>query len=129
MWKCKNNNINIDKSLMDAIIEKTLSPTEDTLKITPASWNLLLTQCAEIIKFIEKQSFIKLNVLHYGALFSKLSSANGNIKEILDFYKVCVDCHEATKYISKVRNRKITVRDQKVFHVFHDGKCSCGDFW
>ncbi|KAK9074464.1 hypothetical protein SSX86_007062 [Deinandra increscens subsp. villosa] len=43
--------------------------------------------------------------------------------------RVCGDCHTATKFISKVTNREILVRDAVRFHLFKDGTCSCGDFW
>ncbi|KAF8728906.1 hypothetical protein HU200_018202 [Digitaria exilis] len=43
--------------------------------------------------------------------------------------RVCGDCHNATKYISKISEREIIVRDSNRFHHFKDGHCSCGDFW
>ena len=43
--------------------------------------------------------------------------------------RVCPDCHSATKSISKLRNREITVRDANRFHHFKNGECSCGDYW
>ncbi|GMN67329.1 hypothetical protein TIFTF001_036388 [Ficus carica] len=43
--------------------------------------------------------------------------------------RVCGDCHNATKYISKITKREILVRDAVRFHLFKDGTCSCGDFW
>ncbi|CAI0405180.1 unnamed protein product [Linum tenue] len=43
--------------------------------------------------------------------------------------RVCRDCHNATKYISKITQREILVRDAVRFHLFKDGACSCGDFW
>ncbi|ESQ53837.1 hypothetical protein EUTSA_v10027494mg [Eutrema salsugineum] len=43
--------------------------------------------------------------------------------------RVCVDCHNAMKYIAKVYGREIVLRDANRFHRFKDGKCSCGDFW
>lgn len=43
--------------------------------------------------------------------------------------RVCGDCHNATKYISKITQREILVRDAARFHLFKDGICSCGDFW
>ncbi|CAH9119715.1 unnamed protein product [Cuscuta europaea] len=43
--------------------------------------------------------------------------------------RVCVDCHNATKIISRITGREILVRDSVRFHLFKDGKCSCGDFW
>ncbi|PKA54748.1 Putative pentatricopeptide repeat-containing protein [Apostasia shenzhenica] len=43
--------------------------------------------------------------------------------------RVCVDCHNATKFISKITGRDILVRDAVRFHKFSNGVCSCGDFW
>lgn len=43
--------------------------------------------------------------------------------------RVCDDCHEATKTISKVYGREIIVRDRVQFHRFANGVCSCKDFW
>ncbi|KAM1719017.1 hypothetical protein ACFX12_020894 [Malus domestica] len=43
--------------------------------------------------------------------------------------QVCGDCHNATKYISKITKREILVRDAVRYHLFKDGTCSRGDFW
>ncbi|KAJ8446332.1 hypothetical protein Cgig2_005863 [Carnegiea gigantea] len=43
--------------------------------------------------------------------------------------RICGDCHNAIKYISKLVQRQIVVRDGKRFHHFKNGECSCGDFW
>ncbi|ONK69333.1 uncharacterized protein A4U43_C05F21750 [Asparagus officinalis] len=43
--------------------------------------------------------------------------------------RVCGDCHEFTKFVSKFFEREIIVRDANRFHHFRDGCCSCGNFW
>ncbi|XP_059649701.1 pentatricopeptide repeat-containing protein At5g39680-like [Cornus florida] len=43
--------------------------------------------------------------------------------------RMCDDCHSAIKFISKVTNREIIVRDVNRFHCFRDGCCSCADYW
>ncbi|CAM0885576.1 unnamed protein product [Alopecurus aequalis] len=43
--------------------------------------------------------------------------------------RMCKDCHNAAKLISKVTGREIVVRDKKRFHHFAKGVCSCGDYW
>eukprot|EP00268_Persea_americana_P033914 TRINITY_DN33556_c0_g2_i1.p2 TRINITY_DN33556_c0_g2~~TRINITY_DN33556_c0_g2_i1.p2 ORF type:complete len:246 (-),score=49.15 TRINITY_DN33556_c0_g2_i1:128-865(-) len=43
--------------------------------------------------------------------------------------RVCGDCHEVTKIISRVYNREIVVRDRVRFHWFVNGSCSCKDYW
>lgn len=43
--------------------------------------------------------------------------------------RVCADCHAAIKYISRIKDREIIVRDTSRFHHFKNGKCSCSDYW
>ncbi|XP_008450449.2 pentatricopeptide repeat-containing protein At5g66520-like [Cucumis melo] len=43
--------------------------------------------------------------------------------------RVCNDCHLAIKFISKVYDREIIVRDRIRYHHFKDGTCSCNDYW
>ncbi|XP_038887927.1 pentatricopeptide repeat-containing protein At2g41080 isoform X2 [Benincasa hispida] len=43
--------------------------------------------------------------------------------------RVCNDCHNAIKCMSKIRKREIIVRDASRFHHFKDGECSCGNYW
>ncbi|XP_011623672.2 pentatricopeptide repeat-containing protein At3g62890-like [Amborella trichopoda] len=48
---------------------------------------------------------------------------------VLKNLRVCLDCHVATKLISKVFEREIVVRDNLRFHRFVGGSCSCMDYW
>ncbi|KAK7343989.1 hypothetical protein VNO77_13165 [Canavalia gladiata] len=43
--------------------------------------------------------------------------------------RICGDCHNAFKFISKAVEREIIVRDRKRFHHFRNGECSCGNYW
>lgn len=43
--------------------------------------------------------------------------------------RVCGDCHDAIKLISKVTHRQLIIRDTNRFHHFSQGSCSCGDYW
>ncbi|KAF8100309.1 hypothetical protein N665_0227s0041 [Sinapis alba] len=43
--------------------------------------------------------------------------------------RVCVDCHEFIKGLSKIMKISFVVRDAVRFHSFEDGCCSCGDYW
>ena len=43
--------------------------------------------------------------------------------------RVCTDCHETTKVISKVRQREIIASDANRIHHFKNGQCSCQDYW
>lgn len=61
----------------------------------------------------------------YGLLKTKAPVVIRVVKNL----RVCVDCHEVTKAISKLYDRQIVVRDRIRFHKFVDGACSCQDFW
>ncbi|XP_071694064.1 putative pentatricopeptide repeat-containing protein At3g15130 [Rutidosis leptorrhynchoides] len=43
--------------------------------------------------------------------------------------RVCGDCHEFIKGLSKILKKVFLVRDANRFHKFEDGVCSCGDYW
>ncbi|CBI20738.3 unnamed protein product, partial [Vitis vinifera] len=61
----------------------------------------------------------------YGLISTPASTTIRVIKNL----RVCGDCHNAIKYISKVFEREIVLRDANRFHHFRDGVCSCGDYW
>lgn len=61
--------------------------------------------------------------------FALLSLPHGAPVRIMKNLRVCVDCHNAIKFMSKVIYREIVVRDVSRFHHFKDGNCSCGDYW
>ncbi|XP_010265006.1 PREDICTED: putative pentatricopeptide repeat-containing protein At3g23330 [Nelumbo nucifera] len=61
--------------------------------------------------------------------FGIISTPSGTTIRVTKNLRVCVDCHAATKFISKIVGREIVVRDVSRFHHFKDGKCSCGDYW
>ncbi|XP_057969241.1 pentatricopeptide repeat-containing protein At2g15690, mitochondrial-like [Malania oleifera] len=48
---------------------------------------------------------------------------------IIKNLRICGDCHNAIKLMSKIVGRELIVRDNKRFHHFKEGKCSCGDYW
>nr|XP_012571541.1 pentatricopeptide repeat-containing protein At4g33170 isoform X2 [Cicer arietinum] len=76
----------------------------------------------------------KESALYYHS--EKLAIAYGLMKtppsttlRVIKNLRVCGDCHNAIKYISKVFQREIVLRDANRFHHFKSGICSCGDYW
>ncbi|XP_057964152.1 pentatricopeptide repeat-containing protein At3g24000, mitochondrial isoform X2 [Malania oleifera] len=61
--------------------------------------------------------------------FALLNTPPGSTIRIKKNIRVCGDCHSAIKFVSKVVDREIIVRDTNRFHHFRDGSCSCGDYW
>ncbi|XP_066331040.1 putative pentatricopeptide repeat-containing protein At5g52630 [Miscanthus floridulus] len=61
--------------------------------------------------------------------FGLMSTPPGTPLRVMKNLRICGDCHNAVKLIAKVTGREIVVRDNKRFHHFKDGACSCGDYW
>ncbi|XP_025685412.1 pentatricopeptide repeat-containing protein At4g33170 [Arachis hypogaea] len=76
----------------------------------------------------------KESALYYHS--EKLAIAYGIVRtppsiplRVIKNLRVCGDCHNAIKYMSKAFQREIVVRDANRFHHFRSGICSCGDYW
>jgi len=59
----------------------------------------------------------------YGILRSPPSSPI----TITNNLRICGDCHEVTKLLSKIEKRVFIVGDANRFHRFENGRCSCND--
>lgn len=77
----------------------------------------------------EKEIMVKVHSEKLAIAFGLISSEPGTEIRIIKNLRVCLDCHNATKFISKITERVIVVRDANRFHHFKDGLCSCRDFW
>lgn len=63
------------------------------------------------------------------AAYGFLTTAARQPIRVIKNLRVCVDCHNALKIISKLVGRELIMRDAKRFHHFKDGVCSCKDYW
>ncbi|KAF5930094.1 hypothetical protein HYC85_030967 [Camellia sinensis] len=61
--------------------------------------------------------------------FGLINLSNTIPIRVIKNLRVCNDCHNWIKYVSKISNRAIVVRDAYRFHHFEGGTCSCKDFW
>ncbi|KAL5784620.1 hypothetical protein ACOSQ2_007012 [Xanthoceras sorbifolium] len=91
-----------------------------------------LPDTKEVLHDVEEEQ--KKYLLHYHSerlaiAFGIISTPNGTTIRVIKNLRVCGDCHTAIKFISKIVQREIIVRDNSRFHHFKDGKCSCGDYW
>ncbi|KAH0652152.1 hypothetical protein KY289_029830 [Solanum tuberosum] len=77
----------------------------------------------------EKELMVKVHSEKLAIAFGLLTSEPRTEIRIIKNLRVCVDCHNFTKFVSKVTDRVIVVRDANRFHHFKDGDCSCGDYW
>ncbi|KAL5719468.1 putative pentatricopeptide repeat-containing protein [Ranunculus cassubicifolius] len=85
-----------------------------------------------VLQDVEDSEKIKMLGYHSERLaiaFGLLFIPPGLPIRVVKNLRVCGDCHNATKFISKIVQREILVRDSVRYHLFKDGMCSCGDFW
>eukprot|EP00253_Pinus_taeda_P019276 PITA_19276 len=61
--------------------------------------------------------------------FGLINTSPSTATRITKNLRMCGDCHNATKFISKIVRREIIVRDANRFHYFRNGFCSCKDYW
>ncbi|KAJ0975299.1 hypothetical protein J5N97_017264 [Dioscorea zingiberensis] len=76
-----------------------------------------------------KETSLYIHSEKLAIVFGLLNSAPDCDIRIHKNLRVCGDCHTASKFISKVTQRRIVMRDSHRFHHFSNGICSCGDYW
>lgn len=61
--------------------------------------------------------------------FGLISTANNTPILVFKNLRICSDCHDFMKVVSKITDREIVVRDSIRFHHFDSGECSCRNYW
>ncbi|KAL3837900.1 hypothetical protein ACJIZ3_022491 [Penstemon smallii] len=77
---------------------------------------------------LEKENLLCGHSERLAIAFGLLNTPPGTTIRVAKNLRVCNDCHSATKFISKIVDREIVVRDVRRFHHFKNGACSCGDY-
>ncbi|KAL5098052.1 hypothetical protein RYX36_002379 [Vicia faba] len=77
----------------------------------------------------EKETMLCGHSERLAIAFGLLNTSHGTTIRVAKNLRVCNDCHAATKFISKIVDREIILRDVRRFHHFRNGTCSCGDYW
>uniref|UniRef100_A0A0D9WS42 Uncharacterized protein n=1 Tax=Leersia perrieri TaxID=77586 RepID=A0A0D9WS42_9ORYZ len=61
--------------------------------------------------------------------FGLMNTPPGLTIRVMKNLRICVDCHNFAKFVSKVYAREISLRDKNRFHLLTHGNCTCGDYW
>ncbi|KAI0499284.1 hypothetical protein KFK09_020187 [Dendrobium nobile] len=77
----------------------------------------------------EKDSMVLYHSEKIAVAFGLISTKPGMPLRVIKNLRVCGDCHEFLKQVSKLYGRRIIVRDRSRFHHFENGCCSCKDYW
>lgn len=77
----------------------------------------------------EKEQMLRYHSERLAVAFGILFIPPSRPIRVMKNLRVCGDCHSVIKYISKIFDRLIILRDNNRFHHFCGGSCSCGDYW
>nr|KYP62442.1 Pentatricopeptide repeat-containing protein At5g50990 family [Cajanus cajan] len=77
----------------------------------------------------EKEENLMFHSEKLALAYGILKSSPGTKIRISKNLRICLDCHNWIKIVSKILNREIIVRDRIRFHQFEGGVCSCRDYW
>ncbi|XP_047339071.1 putative pentatricopeptide repeat-containing protein At5g13230, mitochondrial [Impatiens glandulifera] len=77
----------------------------------------------------EKSNLLWMHSERLALAFALVRTPSGSLVRIIKNLRICLDCHAVMKFVSKVVDREIVVRDVNRFHHFRDGICSCNDYW
>ncbi|KAL1203408.1 Pentatricopeptide repeat-containing protein [Cardamine amara subsp. amara] len=77
----------------------------------------------------EKEDNLNYHSEKLALAYAILKSSPGSEIRIQKNIRMCSDCHNWIKAVSKLLNRVIIMRDRIRFHKFEDGLCSCRDYW
>lgn len=100
-----------------------------TTRIAEAGYSPNISSVLHDIGDEEKEIVIKEHSERLAIAFGLLVTPVGDCIRVVKNLRVCEDCHQVSKIISKVFEREIIVRDGSRFHHFKEGTCSCHDFW
>ncbi|XP_074331789.1 pentatricopeptide repeat-containing protein At5g40410, mitochondrial-like [Apium graveolens] len=130
--------IEVDRKVSSFMVGDTKHPLMDKIS---AKMDSLYTEIKDI-GYVPDTSFVLQNIGEaekesslcghsekLAVAFGLISTQAGTPLRIIKNLRICGDCHSAIKYISKLENREIIMRDNYRFHKFVDGVCSCGDYW
>ncbi|KAF6158101.1 hypothetical protein GIB67_014895 [Kingdonia uniflora] len=108
-------------------IKEALEELLQTLRLE--GYKPILSSVVHNLSDEEKERLLKTHSEKLALVFGLLTTSPGSVITIVKNLRICEDCHIVICGASKVTGREIVVRDNMRFHHFHDGVCSCGDFW
>lgn len=77
----------------------------------------------------QKQKILLAHSEKLALAFGLLSTCDGVPLRVIKNLRICVDCHNFAKFVSKIYGREVSLRDKNRFHHINGGVCSCGDYW
>ncbi|KAK9143686.1 hypothetical protein Syun_013086 [Stephania yunnanensis] len=81
-------------------------------------------ECEEQLEVLQNPHS-EMSAVAFGLLTTRVPTTIRIVKNL----RICSNCHEMMKLISKVYEREIIIRDCTRYHEFKGGYCTCRDYW
>lgn len=102
---------------------------EISVKIKEAGYAPDLTCVLYDVDEEQKEKILLSHSEKLALAFALISTPQGKPVRIMKNLRICVDCHNFAKFVSKIYKREVSLRDKSRFHHIVDGVCSCGNYW
>lgn len=102
---------------------------EISVKIKEAGYAPDLTCVLYDVDEEQKEKILLSHSEKLALAFALISTPEGKPVRVMKNLRICVDCHNFAKFVSKIYRREISLRDKNRFHHIVDGVCSCGNYW
>ncbi|CAI0456725.1 unnamed protein product [Linum tenue] len=111
-------------------VDLAMHAAEQILKLNPqdaGSYILLSNIYANAEE--QREDSLRYHSEKLAVVFGLMNLPKGQTIRIRKNLRICGDCHLFVKLATKLEKRTIVIRDPIRYHHFHDGACSCGDYW
>ncbi|CAI9758664.1 unnamed protein product [Fraxinus pennsylvanica] len=98
-------------------------------KIKPLDYILAIACELHDVEEEQKKDYLSYHSEKLAIAYALMKTPPEAPIRIINNLRMCDDCHSAVKFVSKVTNRMMIVRDVNHFHSFRDGCCSFADYW
>ena len=78
---------------------------------------------------VRKKSLLCIHAEKLAIAFGLLNTPQGETLRVTKNLRMCSNCLDATKIISRIEKREIILRDNCCIHHFRNGSCSCLDMF
>lgn len=92
-------------------------------------YNLKTYSVYHDVELEEKEAMLNTHSEKLAIAFALINVRLGRPIRVMKNLRACDDCHNFSKFVSKISSREIIMRDKVRFHHFKNGVCSCKDFW
>ncbi|XP_020532202.1 pentatricopeptide repeat-containing protein At1g19720 isoform X1 [Amborella trichopoda] len=77
----------------------------------------------------EKEEIIGTHCVKLAITFGIINIHAPQSIRVVKNIRVCQECHDFAKFVSRNCSQEILLKDPKTLHCFKNGQCSCKDYW